>query len=51
MDEEHDQSFVSDVSPRYHSLQVAEKICSALKIPLVLGSGTPKVTTLYRAIQ
>ncbi len=51
IDEEHDESYISDIAPRYNTLEVAEKISEYKNIPLLLGSGTPRVTTLYRAIQ
>lgn len=50
MDEEHDESYISDTAPRYHTREVAEKISEIGNIPLILGSGTPKVTTLYRGL-
>ena len=48
IDEEHDQSYISDSAPRYHTLDIAEKLSQLLWITLVLGSGTPKVKTFYR---
>lgn len=51
IDEEHDESYISDNAPRYHSLDVAEKISELYDVPLVLWSGTPKVTTFYRTLQ
>lgn len=41
IDEEHDGSYKSGSSPRYHSRQVAMHRCSNLKAPLVMGSATP----------
>ena len=41
IDEEHDGSYKSGTTPRYHARQVAIKRCSADKIPLVMGSATP----------
>lgn len=41
IDEEHDGSYKSGTTPRYHARQVAMKRCSADKIPLVMGSATP----------
>ena len=51
IDEEHDQSYISDNAPRYHSLDVAEKLSELYNIPLILWSGTPRTTTFYRALQ
>jgi len=48
IDEEHDSSYISDSAPRYHTLDVAEKLSEFYDIPLVLGSWTPRATTLYR---
>jgi len=41
IDEEHDGSYKSGTTPRYHARQVAMKRCSSEKIPLVMGSATP----------
>ena len=43
IDEEHDSSYKSGSSPRYHARQIAMKRCSQNKIPLVMGSATPSV--------
>ncbi len=43
IDEEHDSSYKSGSSPRYHARQVAIHRCNTLKIPLVMGSATPSV--------
>lgn len=48
IDEEHDSSYISDNAPRYHSLDVAQRLSQLYDIPLVLWSGTPRVTTLYK---
>lgn len=48
IDEEHDSSYISDSAPRYHSLDVAQRLSQLHDIPLVLGSWTPRATTLYR---
>ena len=41
MDEEHDGSYKSGNSPRYHARQVAMKRCSLEGASLVMGSATP----------
>lgn len=51
IDEEHDSSYISDQAPRYHSLDVSEKLSELYDVPLILGSGTPRATTFYRALQ
>lgn len=43
IDEEHDGSYKSNTTPRYHARQVAMHRCSTLQIPLVMGSATPSV--------
>lgn len=49
IDEEQDNSYKQDQSPRYHSRTVAEYMAQKEKIPLVLGSATPSVETFHRA--
>lgn len=49
IDEEHDSSYKSGNSPRYHARQVAMRRASTLKIPLVMGSATPSVES-WKAI-
>ena len=43
IDEEHDGSYKSGSSPRYHARQTAMMRSVSLKIPLVMGSATPSV--------
>ncbi|MBP5251055.1 MAG: primosomal protein N' [Treponema sp.] len=43
IDEEHDSSYKSGSSPRYHARQDAMMRASHLKIPLVMGSATPSL--------
>lgn len=43
LDEEHDTSYKSGNTPRYHARQTAMMRCSTLGIPLVMGSATPSV--------
>ncbi len=47
IDEEHDSSYKSGNSPRYHARQVAMHRCTTLKIPLLMGSATPSVEAWY----
>lgn len=41
IDEEHDGSYKSGTTPRYHARQAAMYRCARLGIPLVMGSATP----------
>ncbi len=50
MDEEHDSSYKSGNTPRYHARQAAMFRASRLKIPFVMGSATPSVEA-WKAIQ
>ncbi len=43
IDEEHDSSYKSGSSPRYHARQIAMLRCKTKSIPLVLGSATPSI--------
>lgn len=47
IDEEHDGSYKSSSTPRYHARQVAMYRSARLKIPLVMGSATPSVEAWY----
>jgi len=49
LDEEHDNSYKQDQSPRYHALQVAIKIAQILKIKIIAGSATPSLESYHRA--
>ncbi|MDD3646043.1 MAG: DEAD/DEAH box helicase family protein [Candidatus Gracilibacteria bacterium] len=51
VDEEHDNSYISDSSPRYNGIEVAEKITELNGNKLLLGSGTPSVKSMYRALK
>ena len=48
IDEEHDNSYKSESSPRYNAKEIAEKICIDNNIPLVLGSATPDLSTFHK---
>lgn len=48
IDEEHDGSYKSGTTPRYHARQVAMYRCAKLGIPLVMGSATPSVEAWYQ---
>ncbi len=47
IDEEHDGSYKSGTTPRYHARQVAMYRCGQAGIPLVMGSATPSVEAWY----
>ena len=47
IDEEHEPSYKSESSPRYHARDIAKYICRRLDIPLVLGSATPSIESFY----
>ena len=49
IDEEHDSSYKSDMTPRYNAKDIALFLAKQNNIPLVLGSATPDVTTFYKA--
>ena len=49
IDEEHEQSYKSESSPRYHARDIAAFISKAHSCPLVLGSATPSVESYYKA--
>ncbi len=50
IDEEHDMSYKSDMSPRYHARDLAKYITKQAKCPLVLGSATPDISTYKQAL-
>ena len=49
MDEEHETSYKSEASPRYHARDVAKYRCGKAGAMLLLGSATPDIGTMYRA--
>ena len=49
MDEEQEQSYKSDRSPRFHARDAASFRCKKLGIPLLLASATPSIETFYKA--
>lgn len=48
IDEEHDNSYVSDSNPRYETYKVAQLRAKYNNCPLVLGSATPNIDTFYK---
>lgn len=51
IDEEHDTSYKSGNTPRYHTRQVAMYVSSTLQAKLVLGSATPSLESWYQIEQ
>ena len=49
IDEEHDSSYKSEMTPRYNVKQIAKYIAQKASIPLVYGSATPEMDTYYKA--
>ncbi len=48
IDEEHDESYQSEMAPRYDAREVAEYLAENKNIPLVLGSATPDMNSFYK---
>lgn len=51
IDEEHDPSLKQQTGFRYHARDIAIKRAQALDIPIILGSATPSLESLYNAQQ
>ena len=49
IDEEHENTFKSEMKPKYLTGKVAEKRCKICGAKLLLGSATPLIETYYRA--
>ena len=49
IDEEHDSSYKSDMTPRYHAKEIARYLAKQNEIPLILGSATPDIISYYQA--
>ncbi len=50
IDEEHEPSYNSEITPRYSAVEVAAKRCSLNGAALVLGSATPSLQSYRRAL-
>ncbi len=50
IDEEHEQTYKSEASPRYHARDVAKYRCVNDNALLVLGSATPSVESMHSAV-
>jgi primosomal protein N' (replication factor Y) (superfamily II helicase) len=49
IDEEHENTYKQGQAPRYDARMVAERLCAARGIPLVLGSATPRLESIIAA--
>lgn len=49
MDEEHEGSYKQEMTPRYHTREVAVKLAELAGAVVILGSATPDVVSYYRA--
>lgn len=50
IDEEHDASYKSEMSPRYNAKEIASYLGEKYNVPIVLGSATPDMNTYYKAL-
>lgn len=51
VDEEHENSYKSDMTPKYDAREVAAHLCKLNKCVLVLASATPSLKSGYRAVK
>lgn len=49
IDEEHDDSYKSEMNPRYNAKEISKVIAKNNNIPLIYGSATPSLDSYYRA--
>lgn len=49
MDEEHESSYKSEASPKYHARETAEEVARLCGASLLLGSATPSLEAYHRA--
>lgn len=50
IDEEHDNSYISDQTPRYNAIEIANKITELNWNKLLLASWTPSINSMYKAV-
>lgn len=50
IDEEHDNSYVSESNPRYNTIEIAKKRAELFNCSLVLGSATPSIESYHSAM-
>lgn len=48
VDEEHDNSYISDSSPRYNSVDIVNKISEINNIKIIFSSWTPSIISMYK---
>ena len=51
IDEEHETTYKSETTPKYHAAQIAAKRCMYSGAVLIYGSATPSVSTYQRALE
>ena len=51
IDEEHESAYKSELSPRYHARETAQKLAEMNHATLVLGSATPSLEAYTRALK
>ncbi|MBQ8970354.1 MAG: primosomal protein N', partial [Lachnospiraceae bacterium] len=51
IDEEHEGSYKSELTPKYHAREVAKKLAELHGASLILGSATPSVDSYFQAMQ
>lgn len=51
IDEEHENTFKQQTTPRYHAREVARERARRESVPLILGSATPTLESLWRTRQ
>ncbi len=49
MDEEHESSYKSETTPRYHARDIAKFLSAKFSIPLLIASATPSIESFYAA--
>ncbi|MCX7748108.1 MAG: primosomal protein N' [Clostridia bacterium] len=49
IDEEHESTYKSEITPKYHAREIARERCVLKGAVLLLGSATPSVETYYQA--
>ena len=49
IDEEHDSSYKSEMTPRYNVKDIARYLAKEYSIPIVYGSATPDMDTFYKS--
>ncbi len=49
IDEEHEPSYLSEITPKYSAVEVAQRRAKLTGARLILGSATPSLTSYYRA--